>query len=45
MQMKQATGEIMSDDEEGIYLKSLKRMMVMKIEQKKRIREERRKLE
>jgi hypothetical protein len=43
--MKQATGEIMSDDEEEIYLRSLKRMMVMKIEQKKRIREERRKLE
>ena len=33
--MKQATGEIMSDDEEEIYLRSLKRMMVMKIEQKK----------
>lgn len=43
--MKQATGEIMSDDEEEIYLRSLKRMMVMKIEQKKRIREKRRKLE
>jgi len=30
--MKQATGEIMSDDEEEIYLRSLKRMMQMKNE-------------
>jgi hypothetical protein len=43
--MKQATGEIMSDDVEEIYLRSLKRMMAMKIEQKNRIREDRRKLE
>jgi hypothetical protein len=43
--LKQATGEIMSDDEEEMYLRSLKRMMEMKIEQKKRIRDERRKLE
>ena len=35
----------MSDDEEEMYLRSLKRMMEMKIEQKKRIRDERRKLE
>ena len=33
----------MSDDEEEMYLRSLKRMMEMKIEQKKRIRDERRK--
>jgi hypothetical protein len=31
--MKHATGEIMTDEEERIYLKSLKRMMDMKLNQ------------